>query len=375
MAAAKAGNEAAVLQAISSVYRPATLFLTNKENFVNSTGDFAGTQINSSNMLWSLSGNIAIVYKIFFGIQYEENAISFHPFVPQALAGIRELNHFKYREADLNIEESGYGDKIELFTLDGVKLNEPQIPASLQGHHKIKIVLHDDHVDGKKEITRDYTTVETPLVTLDKGYLRWPKIEGAVNYQLLKDGKNLSVVSKTSVLINKAQFGEYQVLALDKYAVPSFASEPVDVFPENCLLKIEAEKNTQPSTMQLSGFSGTGFVEISRTANPVLSIPVQIDHAGTYAINFRYSNGNGPVNTENKCAIRSLSVDRTFSGVVVLPQRGKGEWSNWGFTNEVHVKLKKGKHILKLELAGANANMNGEINQAMIDYVRLIKIF
>src|SRR6202012_4908853 len=61
MASAKTGNEASLLSAISAVYRPGALFLTNKENFVTTDGDFAGTQINSSNMLWSLSGNIAIV--------------------------------------------------------------------------------------------------------------------------------------------------------------------------------------------------------------------------------------------------------------------------------------------------------------------------
>ncbi|HTD41076.1 MAG TPA: hypothetical protein VK671_10685, partial [Mucilaginibacter sp.] len=70
MASAKAGNEASVIRAISAVYRPAALFLTNKENFVATDGDYAGTQINSSNMLWSLSGNIALVYKVLFGIHY-----------------------------------------------------------------------------------------------------------------------------------------------------------------------------------------------------------------------------------------------------------------------------------------------------------------
>jgi glycogen debranching enzyme len=56
LAAAKAGNENAVMESIAAIYRPAALWITNKENFVASNGDFAGTQINSSNMLWSLSG-------------------------------------------------------------------------------------------------------------------------------------------------------------------------------------------------------------------------------------------------------------------------------------------------------------------------------
>ncbi|MFI5140499.1 MAG: glycogen debranching protein, partial [Sphingobacteriales bacterium] len=103
MASAKAGNEASLLRAISAVYRPAALFLTNKENFTATDGDYAGTQINSSNMLWSLSGNIALVYKVLFGIRYNENSLQFNPFVPKALAGERSLYHFKYRKTILDI--------------------------------------------------------------------------------------------------------------------------------------------------------------------------------------------------------------------------------------------------------------------------------
>ncbi len=91
LASAKAGNEESVVRAICSVYRPAALFLTNKENFVASDGDYAGTQINSSNMLWSLSGNISLVYRILFGIHFNTDNISFSPYVPKVFGGDRTL--------------------------------------------------------------------------------------------------------------------------------------------------------------------------------------------------------------------------------------------------------------------------------------------
>jgi len=58
----------------------------------------------------------------------------------------------------------------------------------------------------------------------------------------------------------------------------------------------------------------------------------------------------------------------------VLPQRGVGEWSNWGFTNAVLVQLPKGTHQLTLAYEPANTNMNGAVNQAMLDYLRVQKI-
>jgi glycogen debranching enzyme len=97
LAAATVKNEEAVLESVATIYRAAGLFVTNKENMVAENGDFAGTQINSSNMLWSLSGNIALIHKIFFGIQFESNSLSFHPFVPQSFSDTRSLNNFKYR--------------------------------------------------------------------------------------------------------------------------------------------------------------------------------------------------------------------------------------------------------------------------------------
>ena len=106
----------------------------------------------------------------------------------------------------------------------------------------------------------------------------------------------------------------------------------------------------------------------------MINIPVTINESGIYSINFRYANGNGPVNTENKCAIRTLSIDKKITGTVIFPQRGKEEWSNWGFSNSVQVQLSKGKHVVTLSFTAANENMNGEINQAMLDYLQLVKI-
>ena len=93
LAQAKAGNEPGTLEAIGSVFRPAALFCTNKENFNLDNGDYY-TELNSSNMLWSLSGNLAITNRILFGIHFEKDGLMIKPFVPEALAGTRTLSGF-----------------------------------------------------------------------------------------------------------------------------------------------------------------------------------------------------------------------------------------------------------------------------------------
>ena len=365
MASATAGNEASVLHAIAAIYRPAAFWLTNKENFVAADGDYAGTQVNSSNMLWSLSGNIALVYKVLFGINYNVNSLQFKPFVPRSLAGERSLTNFKYRNSCLAIRIKGYGNQVKSVTLDGKAIVDGIVPADLSGTHTVNIILANNTIGGISNVQPNYTAPETPVVTDDNGQLSWSPIKSATGYQLLKNGRYVSTVKTTHLPVTASAYAEYQVAAEDAKGISSFYSEPVAVVPSGA-----------GQTVRAADFASAakGVVNISKATNTVLRLPVNITSDGVYAINFDYANGNGPVNTENKCAIRTLTVDDRFVGTIVLPQRGREAWSDWGYTNYVKVKLSRGKHILSLQLEAANENMNSLINQAMVDTMQIIKL-
>jgi len=374
LAAAKTGNAEALVQSMSAIYRPAALFLTNKENFVSTTGDFAGTQVNSSNMLWSLAGNISLVYKVLFGIDIQENGLVFKPFIPEILKGERTLSNFKYRKAILDIKLSGYGNLIKSITLDGKALPLAKIPANLRGKHAVVIILADHKLEkGRVDHAKDYFSVVAPLVIKNgENSFSWDKVDGAQTYSVLRNGEETSRTASLNYTAKRS--GEYQVIAIDQNEVPSFASEPVLIYDTEGIQNIAMEKIAPKSDLPYQGYTGDGFIEISKTKNKNITIKVNIAEEGTYAIDFRYANGNGPTNTENKCAIRTFRVDGLFAGTFVFPQRGKGEWSDWGFSNINPVKLKKGEHVFNLSFEAWNENMNGEINQAMLDYMRLIRI-
>ena len=374
-AAAKAGNEKAVMESIAAIWRPAALWVTNKENFVASNGDFLGTQINSSNMLWSLSGNISVVHKVLFGIRFNEDNLGFEPFVPFALKGSRSLKNFRYRNAVLNIEMEGYGNKISQFLLDGKPTQNAEVPAGLTGVHRIKIILANNNLSPQPvNKTANYTTLSTPDAAYENGQLTWSAVKGATFYKIIKNGKLLSEIKNNSLPVDKQNYAEYQVIAVDSNGIGSFASEPQVVAEENLVNVYEVEDFTGLAAYQYRGYAGKGFTEISLEKNNALAIPFAVPKDGLYAFDFRYANGNGPTNTENKCAIRTLQVDGKDVGTSLFPQRGKDEWSNWGYSNAVKVKLKKGRHTVSLIYEASNNNMNGEINQAMLDDLRIIKI-
>jgi hypothetical protein len=363
------------LESIKSIYRPAALFLTNKENFVADNGDFAGTQINSSNMLWSLSGNLALIHKIIFGVSFQADSISFKPFVPTLYKGLLKLENFKYRNAMLDIEIEGTGNQIQSFLVDGKIQTTTSLPSSISGHHSILIKLTSQPFITKQiNKTINYTTVANPIITIDKNTLQWNEVASAVAYKILLNGKVIGSTNANHYPIMSSKFGEYQIIALDKKQVPSFASEPIAYYNANRTIIVEAEQQNSVSNFNYQGFTGTGFVETSKTINTTITFQVDIKEDGNYAIDFRYANGNGPINTENKCAIRTLLLNKEMIGTIILPHRGTKEWSNWGYSNSVQTSLKKGIYTIQLSLEDHNDNMNQVINQAMLDHLRIIKL-
>ncbi|CAN5688658.1 hypothetical protein BH11BAC3_BH11BAC3_36290 [soil metagenome] len=375
LASAKAGNEKSVMESLAAIYRPAALFLTNKENFVADNGDFAGTVINSSNMLWSLSGNLAMIHKLIFGIEFQSNKLVFHPFVPKALQGKHSLTNFKYRNAVLDISMEGFGNKIQSFLLDGKTLKYFQLPENLTGQHTVKIVLANNILkDEPINKVANLVSPATPILTATEKGFAWQKVTGAKYYMIFKNNQLISNSEPNTFVIADQQPASYQVIAIDNQGTESFASEPFVISNSASEIIVEAEKTNKTAALNYKGFSGTGFVEISKEVNKTITIPVSIDTPGIYAIDFRYANGNGPVNTENKCAIRSLNINNVKKGTIVLPQRGKDEWSNWGFTNKIQLKLAKGKYNFTLSFDEYDDNMNGAINQAMVDYMRVVKL-
>lgn len=376
LACAKAGNEQATLQGFGSVFRPAALFATNKENFNLDNGDIA-TELNSSNMLWSLSGNIALTCRILFGINYEDNGLSFSPFVPKVMADNRTLSNFTYRDAKLNITVKGHGQHIKLFMLNG-KECKPFIPADIKGVNEIVIEMDCEEIPAQAVNNQPNLKAPlTPIAWIEDGRLCWNPIEYIGHYEVILNGKRVAKTRQTSYALTEQ--GEWQVIGVSEAGVESFASEPrsnadrfiVEMPGEKTSMK-SAEISYQPLT-PIAGYNGNGFVETDHST-AAISVTIDVPADGEYAFSLRYANGNGPVNTENKCAIRTLTVDGNKIGTVVMPHRGVANWDDWGMTNEVKTELKAGKHTLCIEYRPENENMNLSTNHAIIDCVKLVRV-
>lgn len=372
LAAAKVGNEQVLSHGLASIYRAGALFLTNYENFVAENGDHKGTEINSHRMLWSMAGNIAMVHRVFMGMEFEVDGIRFHPVIPKAYTGVRTLSHFAYRQSDLTITVRGHGNEVASFSLDGVGQEEAFFPAGLTGEHTVEIVMkNNDFSQDGIHLVSNHFTLPTPQVRQNGAALTWAAIYGVKEYTIYKNGQPLAQTKATLYDISEKGMGQFQVKAIDHQGIESFLSAPIWVLAEEDVLMIEMEKFAPKSRLPYMNFSGKGFVEIAKGENTEIEMTIKVPERGDYLLDIRYANGSGPWNTDNKCAIRSLYVDDDFARTLVFPQRGTDEWSDWGYSNALLVRLKKGKNRLKLVFEPWDENMNGEVNRAMLDHVRL----
>ena len=352
-ASAKTGNEQGVLHGVGSVWRAAMMYATNKENFVADTGNWKGTQINSSNMLWCLAGNLSITFKLLMGMEFQADAIRFAPFVPRNLKADRTVRNFRYRNSTLDITVSGYGDSIRKFMLDGVKMDDAVVPGDLEGHHTVEIELSDSFQNDRDVNYQPACwTPLMPVTTLDGNTLRWNEVEGADHYEVYVAGENTARTDQTFFDLEDGMNGDVQVVAVSSDGTPSFPSAPVNISEKVC----------------------KGFPEtiLTRKNAKDFTVTVDVPQAGEWYVSWNYANGTGPVNTDNNCGIRMLYVDGVKAGINIFPHRGTDDWNNWGWTIPEKLSLSEGAHTFTLKYESDADNMDLEINDFKIREICLI---
>ena len=372
LAAAKTGNGTALEHGLAAIYRSAGLYLSNYENMVAESGGVMGTEINSHRMLWSIAANLAMVYRVFMGMEFRADGLYFAPSVPESYAGSRTLMGFRYRGATLDITVNGHGQRVKSITVNGERVAVAFVPAGATGRITVDIELENDAFPYS-DVTR--VDNQSSLPTLWAGRvgdtLQWSRVVGATQYHVYRNEELFHQTSDNKCTVDPSAYASYQVAGVDADGHEAFASEPVIVTPVVHIFQAEGYAPAAKVSEKCEHYTGKGFVELTLSENREVNWDIAIDRPGTYLVDFRFANGSGPVNTDNKCAIRSLTVNGAYAGAVVFPQRGKDDWSKWGHSNAHRVTLQKGKNRLRLHFEEWNHNMDGEVNRAFIDYLRL----
>lgn len=369
-AAADAGNTAVVEHGLATMLRGTALFLTSKENMVAETGHFEGTALNSDRQLWSVAGSLATTYRILFGVRLDGERLRFRPMVPPAYAGERTLRGLRWRGATLDVTVRGHGAGVRRALLDGRALPDGAVlDASLTGAHTLVLELDGRWPEARMHMAAHVTAPAEPVpgfVADASPEARSLFIEpaNAASYVLVRDGRRFDsdTLRRPRILVGLVAPHDWQVALVDSAGTASHLSEPITarrqlvVHPDPIVRRCGATPAC-PDTIDHGRH---------RQGDPPLTFGVTVPHTGRYRAYARYANGNGPVNTEDKAAVRTLLVDGRPVDVLVLPQRGSGDWRQVGASSGTTVRLARGRRVLSLAWTPLDRNMHGSVNEAII---------
>ncbi len=124
---------------------------------------------------------------------------------------------------------------------------------------------------------------------------------------------------------------------------------------------------------KVAGFTGAGFLELDRSGSVPAEISVDIPETEVYTISFRYANGNGPVNTENKAGVRTLTVDGFKAATMVFLTEARGTGMTGATATRSPSSSEKGTHRIGLRYLPEDENMNIATNHLLLDCLRIEK--
>ena len=351
-------NKALAEEIFNSNVRGAATSLTQKEVINYRTGE----GVESDQQLWSIAGSLAGYYRVLFGLNYDEDGISFNPYIPGWMQGPFELSNFKYRNSTLKIKLSGEGDKVKSFKVDGASkdIDSYVFPCNSSGSHTIEIVMENSEKDYKINKSDDNLVVcpEMPTMSYSNGKLTWTQKTG-LTYKLWT-GKEYINVSNGSYNVDKSVYGCYSLMAVSSNGVCSELSKPVVVSPDR--IKVEAESGSVSNSSLISN----GYVIDKRSQSAKLTLSVSVPKSGRYQLSGIYNNSGDPTSGIS-CAVRSVYVDGVDKGSLVFPEVSSSRKNQT--STHLSLDLEEGTHTVKIFYDTANwYDRNMSISKNDVEY-------
>lgn len=372
IAAAKARNMTAVGQGLASTLYHGALYAAAKGAFpVDTQADLS--RIDPS--AWNPAGMAAMVLRVIAGMEFTTEGIAFAPIVPASLPGEKSLSQFKYRDATLSIKIYGTGESIKTFSINGTPQTNCFIPGTITGEVNIEIIM--DNRPPKKhdvEITETEYMPSTPDARWEYNDLCViDNYSDGIKYQTFVNGDYRDTYKTDTIqFLPQGGYSTVNIVPVNANGITGFSAPTHQYIDPGQTIIIPASTISDAGTALIQDRSmAKKFVETTVEYNTTLYFNVRVKDGGDYLLDVSYTNGNGPVDSGDKCALRTLYVDGAEAGAVVMPQQGEGKWDAPEFSNMVPIRLNRGmNHLwLKYELD----NMNASHNTALIEYVRIIK--
>ncbi len=292
----------------------------------------------------------AMVLRGLFGLALTDDGLTFSPVIPARLGSHFRLTGLVYRDAILDINISGSGDKIASFSVDSVRSDRHVISPVLRGHHTVDIVMSGNR------LSEDQTTV-TPTLDTPAQMPPMPRMYWEDN----RHGKILNFDPATSyeVYVNGILS---ESLSSATYDVTDTGTTVIDIVPvadsqsgiaprshisapASSVIHIPATAITPrrpPINLIRDPETASRYIELAARHNTRLTFYVQAPDDGEYFFNIAYSNGSSGT------ATRTVEVNDTHAGIIVCPDIIHNNWLTTRTSSTIQVRLRRGVNKMSL---------------------------
>lgn len=324
IAAARTGNETALLAAIGYVWRM-------------SLGERDHCQ-------WP-----TLLLRGLMGITLSEDGMTFNPTIPEKIGSNLTLSGLSYRQAILDINIQGSGDKIASFAIDSIRQPSPTVSPTTKGHHRIDIVMAGNKLTP--------ATATTPMADMMESVPTMPRLYWSDD----RNGKILNFDPATTydiylngILSERLNASQYTVtdsgttivgIVPVRNGVSGFSPRShISASPES-RIHIPATAITPrrpPLHLIRHRETAAHYIELAARHNTRLTFYVQAPADGQYFINIAYANGT------TDTAMRTLEVNDSYAGTLVCPAISHNDWITTRRSSTLSASLRKGVNKLSL---------------------------
>lgn len=289
------------------------------------------------------------------GITLTPEAMEFAPSVPAFLREGFTLNGLPWREARLDVNVQGCGNRIIAFALDSVNSRTASVPDILTGRHRIDITL-----GGNRKPEPYYLTAETSAMpaTPHSPRVQWPSptkanilnYDDSLVYDLYLNGVLTSCVTRPTLSISTTDSTTTQsVIIARNGSSQSFPTRPhISAPPEN-LITIHSTAITPrrpPIHLIHDRATADRYIELAARHNTRLTFYVNSPADATYFLSIGYANG------AESTAVRSVEVNGHSAGMLVCPPVARNNWITTGTSTILPVSLHSGVNKISLTYVG-----------------------
>lgn len=330
IAASRTGNEAALLAAIGTVWRQSLS--------------------KDSRAEWP-----TLLLRGIMGISLTPKGMTFSPIIPRKLGPSLSLSGLRYREAVIDVNIHGSGDKIASFTIDSVRQPSPLLSHQLKGHHKVDIVMSGNRLSGPSSAPANTGAAKAPAMPRiqwsNESNARILNFDPATSYEVYVNGILSETINTPHYTVTDTGTSVIDIVPVSN-GLSGFSPRSHVSAPASARIHIPATAITPrrpPIHLIRHRDTASHYIELAARHNTRLTFYVQAPSDGDYFIHIAYSNGTPDT------AMRTLEANDSYAGTFVCPAVRHNDWITTRPSSTLTARLHKG--VNKLSLTYVNSTI------------------